>query len=599
MKSFFVTCVAVTALAVTTSFADDFEDAVAAVDSAEAANTPGMADENHFEYFDCWIERASFVIPKERDRIGAIRDETQICGCYTVREKGGYGWRGEDEPKKILRVWDVPKPRLLTCPKGSSCSQEMFVAQCMDHIRESGPVLTDFAKGGAMEGAIALMFEDGSATPFGEYINAHAGKTDSIGCFFNIHDRPDVAEQNDRRNPSLFRLKGLPKKLVPSAIARFTDFSDLRCLDKGVLTGFAGNGYVENIRHVDANGLIHGEETGYMNDPLYPKKQGPEWGKVFWTAKYKRGKRDGVAKFYRSSVYDRSDKEYYFRHLEVPYTQGFVNGTVRMYSDSNFLMAEIPMKRNAMHGRMTVFNPFKKKNLTLTFNANDLEGFVDFGDFGGVYHKGLPNGLITFWTVKDSCYQWMPGDTVCYTQRLTKKQWGSYKMGVFQGKMECANGEKGDKNLICPDLDSAMVAKMASDAAAALQTKEQASMDSSAVAKPVEEKVAIPEAAEPTKVDAKKARLEAEKARREAKAAEKAALKAEREAKKAEKARLAKEKKAEKARIAREKKAERARLAKEKREKAKAKKAAKKNAASQSNSASQSSAAPQSSEEAP
>ena len=475
MKRSFLKFAAVVPFIVSTVFADDFEDALASVDSAEAANTPGMYDINHFEYFDCWVEQSSLVVPRERNRLNLIRDDAKLCGCYIVREKGGFGWRANDEEKKIVKVWDIPKPRLLSCPKGSNCSMDIYVAQCMDHVKESALYLKDFAKGGSMEGVVALSFEDdGSATPFGEYVNQHIDQADSISCYFNLHDRPDVSEQKDRRDPSLFHISGLPKKLIPSATGRFTDFSDVRCLDKGVLTGFASNGYLENVRHVDANGLIHGEETGYMNDPNYPKRQGPEWGKVFWTSMFKRGKRDGVAKFYRSSVYDKSDSSYYFKFLEVPYTQGFVNGTTRMYSHKGFLMAEIPYKRSALHGRMLVHNPFKKKDLTLTFVANDLEGFVDFGEFGGVYHKGLPNGLVTFWTVKDSCYEWLPGEKVCYTERLAKKQWGRYKMGVFEGKMECADGQKGGVDLICPEIDSATVAKVLENAKNATKTEESA-----------------------------------------------------------------------------------------------------------------------------
>jgi hypothetical protein len=159
-----------------------------------------------------------------------------------------------------------------------------------------------------------------------------------------------------------------------------------------------------------------------------------------------------------------------------------------MFSDKGFVMAEIPYKRNAMHGRMTVYNPFKKKPVALTFNANSLEGFVDFGEFGGVFHKGLPNGVITFWTVKDTCYQWMPGETVCYSERITKKQWGTYKMGEFQGVMECADGTKGGKDLICPDLDSAAVKKIAINADIAVKEKERAKAE--ALMKDAEEDLA-------------------------------------------------------------------------------------------------------------
>ncbi len=598
MKSISLKIASALALTVSVAFADDFEDALASVDSAEAANMPGMYDINHFEYMDCWIEPATNIVPRERNRIGAIRDEAKVCGCYTVREKGGFGWRANDEGKKIVQVWNLPKPRLLTCPKGMTCSEEFFIEQCVDHIKQSVPMLSDYAKGGALEGAVALNFEDGEKTPFGEYVEANKATADSINCFINVHNRPDAAFDSDMRNPYLFHLSGMPRKLIPSAAGRFTDYSDVRCLNKGLLTGFATNGYVENVRHVDANGLLYGEEIGYMNDPTYPKKQGPEWGGILWKSNYRMGMREGISTFYRSSVldqkvYGRGDSSYYFKFLEVPYTQGYVNGMVRMYSDKGFVMADIPYKRNALHGRMTVYNPFKKKPVTLTFNANSLEGFVDFGEFGGVFHKGLPNGLVTFWTVKDTCYQWMPGESVCYSERITKKQWGTYQMGMFQGQMECADGQKGGKDLICPDLDSAAVKKIAINADIAVKEKERAK--AAEAMKDAEEDLAKTQAAADSAVasstdttstapkkdddeiaqaiergkkalaakleaqkalqEAEKALAEAKKAEREAEKAERAALKAERQAKKAEKARLAKEKREAKAKEMREKKA--------------------------------------------
>ena len=601
MKSSFVKFAAVVSFLVSATFADDFEDALAAVDSAEAANMPGMYDINHFEYLDCWVESATSIVPRERNRIGAIRDEAKVCGCYTIREKGGFGWRANDEGKKIVKVWDIPKPRLLTCPKGMSCSEEFFIEQCVDHIKQSVPMLADYAKGAPLEGAIALNFEDETKTPFGEYYETHKASADSINCFINVHNRPDASFDTDNRNPFLFHLSGMPRKLIPPAVGRFTDYSDVRCLDKGELTGFAANGYIENVRHVDANGLLYGEEIGYMNDPTYPKKQGPEWGAILWKSNYRMGMREGISTFYRSSVLDHKvygtgDSTYYFKFLEVPYTQGYVNGMAHMYSDKGFVMAEIPYKRNALHGRMTVLNPFKKKPVTLTFNANSLEGFVDFGEFGGVFHKGLPNGLITFWTVKDTCYQWMPGESVCYSERLTKKQWGTYKMGMFQGVMECADGQKGGKDLICPDLDSVAVKKLALNADIAVKEKERAKAaeamkdaeedlaktqavadsavasqtDSSASATPknedeVAKAIEMGKKALAAKLEAQKALQEAEKALAEAKKAEQEALKAERDALKAER----EAKKAEKRRLAQEKKAKQKAASKKKSKKKK------------------------------
>ena len=104
MKSSFVKFAFAALFFVSASFADDFEDALAAVDSAEAANMPGMYDINHFEYLDCWVESAANIVPRERNRISAIRDEAKVCGCYTVREKGGFGWRANDEGKKVQAV---------------------------------------------------------------------------------------------------------------------------------------------------------------------------------------------------------------------------------------------------------------------------------------------------------------------------------------------------------------------------------------------------------------------------------------------------------------------------------------------------------------
>ena len=187
----------------------------------------------------------------------------------------------------------------------------------------------------------------------------------------------------------------------------------------------------------------------------------------------------------------------------------------------------------------------------------------------------------------------MPGESVCYSERITKKQWGTYQMGMFQGQMECADGQKGGKDLICPDLDSAAVKKIAINADIAVKEKERAK--AAEAMKDAEEDLAKTQAAADSAVasstdttstapkkdddeiaqaiergkkalaakleaqkalqEAEKALAEAKKAEREAEKAERAALKAERQAKKAEKARLAKEKREAKAKEMREKKA--------------------------------------------
>ncbi|MCQ2096334.1 MAG: hypothetical protein MJY87_00120 [Fibrobacter sp.] len=493
-----------------------------------AVSSTFAAADGYLEYFDCWLEKSSSIEPSERARIGA-GDNANVCGCFKVREKGGWKWRG-DEPKQITKVWNIPKPKVTPC-SGNSCDDAGAIQQCVDYIQSSNVSLADFKTGRALDGAVAFTYEnDGwSNTPFGDYYEQRKDRADAIDCFFNIHGRPD-ADPDDKNHPENFTFSGMPKKLVPSAVGRFTDFSDVRCLDKNELTGFAFNGYRENLRHVDEKGLLQGEEIGYMNDPTYPVKQADKWGKVAWTANHKNGMREGVATFYKSSVMDNSNKTYYFKHLEVPFKQGFRDGTVRMLAENGFVMAEIPQKRNGIHGRMTVNNPFKKKKVTLTFNANQLEGFVDFGDFGGVYHQGLPNGLITFWAVKDTCYQWMQGESVCYTERLRKTQWGTYKMGKFKGVMECWNGMKGDAKLVCPELpaDSIKYTPAGRDSIARLDSLAAAG-DTAAIAliragkiKEQKEKVALArEKAAKSREAANQADLIAKQAEEEAAQAEK------------------------------------------------------------------------------
>lgn len=424
------------------------------------------SDATHFEYFDCWMEKGSALTSAEKTRLKAT-DDSGVCGCFKVRENGGFGWRGE-EPKQIVKVYDLPKPHVTNCADGS-CLKGKALDLCMDNIRQTAFALSEFVDGHPLEGAVPLVFDEGwDMTPFGEYFNKRKERAREITCFFNVHARPDMPNEDDWKNSGIFHLKGLPKKLLPETIARFTDYSDVRCLDGDELTGYAYNGYKENVRHVDSTGLLQGQEVGFLNDPTYPIKQGDEWGKVAWTAQYKNGMKDGVAEFFKSSLQDKSEKPYYFKHLEVPYKQGYVDGSVRMLSDKGFVMAELSAKRGGLHGRTTVFNPFKKKNLAITFNANNLDGFVDFGDFGGVFKDGLPNGMITFWSVKDSCYEWMPGASVCYTERVRKKQWGAYNMGMPKGTMECWNGKKGKVDMDCPDpvqdslsRDPQQIAKMA------------------------------------------------------------------------------------------------------------------------------------------
>jgi len=481
------------------------------------------AGEAPSEYFDCWLEKPSNIIPSERTRIGADKKDVNVCGCYRVSEKAG-------TPKQVTKVFSIPKPRVTDC-SGESCSNEMAMKQCIDYVQSATATLRDFGMGHRMEGSIATSFDgDGwQATPFGEYYEKNAEKADDISCFFNIHERPNAPVDN-RLHPENFAFSGMPKKMVPSALGRFTDYSDIRCLDNGELTGFSFNGYKENLRHVDKEGRLQGEEIGYLNDPSYPKQQDSKWGQVIWTSNHKNGMREGKSYFYKSSVQDGSDKNYYFKHLEVPYKQNFKDGMAHIIADNGFVMADVPLKRDGIHGRMTVNNPFKKKKITLTFNANQLEGFVDFGDFGGVYHNGLPNGLFTFWAIKDTCYQWMPGETVCHTERIRKTQWGSYKMGKFSGKMECWDGTKGGVDLLCPELPAdSLIPASVRDSIAKLDSAATKG-DSAAMAAVKEGKIKeMKEKAEQIRANAAKAREAAMKAELAAKQAEEEAAKAEAE----------------------------------------------------------------------
>lgn len=490
--------------------------------AALVASSNIFAADGTSEYFDCWLEKASSIVPSERSRIGADKGEASVCGCYSVRENG-------NEPRQITKVWNIPKPRVNPCA-GEACYNETAMQQCVDYVQSATATLKDFASGHLMEGSIAMSFEnDGwTTTPFGEYYEQRLSKAKEIDCFFNIHERPNAAPDN-RSHPENFSFSGMPKKMIPSAAGSFRDFSDIRCLDNGELTGFSFNGYKENVRHVDKDGLLQGEEIGYMNDPTYPRQQDSKWGQVLWTSNHKNGMREGKSYFYKSSVMDGSDKNYYFKHLEVPYKQGFKDGMAHMYAENGFLMADIPLKRDGIHGRMTVNNPFKKKKITLTFKANQLEGFVDFGDFGGVYHKGLPNGLITFWAVKDTCYEWMQGQSVCYTERIRKTQWGTYKMGKFTGNMECWDGTKGGVDLVCPELpaDSIKFTPSAKDSIARLDSAAAAG-DTVALAIIKAGKIAE------LKEKVEQARSHAVKAREAAKLAEEAAKQAEAEAAAAE-----------------------------------------------------------------
>ncbi|MCF0225241.1 MAG: hypothetical protein HUK20_13315 [Fibrobacter sp.] len=495
-------------------------------------------------YLDCWLKPSSEFNSLEKFRLN-LKDDQAVCGCFEIRETD----------KQVTRVWDLPKHRVVDCA-GGSCINNGQMGHCMDHVREQVIKLSDFLKDGPMQGAVNMNYGDeNSPTPFGEYYNQRKERAKDVDCFVNVHARPGVDDKADWRSPYIFSLSGLPRILIPEAIGRTPDYSDVRCLDNNVLTGFAHTGVVENVRHIDEEGNITGEEIGYLNDPKYPLKQDSKWGQILWKATYKRGLRDGITTIYKSSLQDGSNQEYYFKHLEVNYKQGFVDGMSKMYSDKGFLMADIPFRRGNIYGRMTIYNPFKKKNLPLNFVAGKLEGFNDLADFGGVFHEGLPNGLITYWTVKDSCYEWMPGAGICYSERQLRKQWGAYKMGIFQGTMECSNGVKGDYHIVCPepvppDSSNALVPSPAPAPAVAEESQPAAAPvapPAPVVVKSVDEPETPPvpqkseaqilrEKAKEAKERALKARLEAQQAAEQAKLAEREAMKALQEAEEAEEA---------------------------------------------------------------
>ena len=83
MKSFVLKFVVSVAFLTPVVFADDFEDAIAVVDSLDAANAPGMYDVNHFEYLDCWLEEApewGGILWKSNHKMG-MREGVWLLYC--------------------------------------------------------------------------------------------------------------------------------------------------------------------------------------------------------------------------------------------------------------------------------------------------------------------------------------------------------------------------------------------------------------------------------------------------------------------------------------------------------------------------------------
>lgn len=443
-----------------------------------AASSFALADDAKIQYFDCWMENIDKIDSSELKRLNIqpkqFSNSTWLCGCYSVEERGGYGWRYGDGSPKITKIWDLPKFDLYSC-RTRSCTEgngefNDNLDQCVSYLNSTGFNLSNFDEGKSLNKAIAQKFaDDGSLTDFGHYFKNRMDRLDKIPCFFQYHGRPDAAKFADWDRKGVFSISGLPPKFLPAAIGRFTDYSDVRCKDGLEWTGFASNGYIENIMHVDSTGKFHGTETGFGNDPRFPVRQSSEFGRVLWTAEYRHGKKNGSAKFFRYSAVENvecadsnsanSKNSYYFMHLDVPYRNGVIYGTVNMFSNKGALLAEIPYKNNVLEGRVTVHNPFDKKVATAVFRNGQLYGPNDFGYFFANYKDGLLNGKKIEFNYKEKCYEWIPANCLdadstrsnimCRIEKAGKKKWGTYKDGELQGMIECANGIKGTGNIDC------------------------------------------------------------------------------------------------------------------------------------------------------
>lgn len=435
--------------------------------SALAYETPGKP------YFDCWMENIGHVASSEISRLGIkTYGDAWICGCYNVEEAYGEDWNEGEIISKVTKIWDLPEVEVYPCRSkecdNNSDAYSKNLDLCVDHLNSSGFTLADFAEGKKVHGAVAQTFaDDGSLTPFGKYFEERKDRLKDISCFFQYHERPDAPRLSDWSRKGVFSISGFPGKLLPETIGRFTDYSDLRCKDKDVWTGFLVNGYIENVMGVDELGKFHGTETAYGNDPRLPVRQGAEFGKVLWTAEYKHGLKQGVAKFYRYSALDNINvedksklKDYYFVHLEVPYRLGLISGNVNIFTDKGFLVAQIPYRNNVVTGRASIHYPFDKRHATLVFKNGELHGPNDLGYYFATYREGALHGSVIYFNVKETCYEWIPANgiegpdksrsnKVCRIEKKGKYKWGTYKDGVLQGVIECSNGVMGNENIDC------------------------------------------------------------------------------------------------------------------------------------------------------
>ncbi len=481
-----------------------------------AASVFASAEDKVTRYFDCWMENVGRVDAAELERLGVKTfGEAWLCGCFNIEEKEADEW-GEGGVK-VTKVWDLPQFEVMKC-KGKKCGEdsEEFnrnLDLCVDHLNSSGFTLADFGEGKKVHDAVAQKFKDNKKpTAFGTYFEERKNRLDSISCFFQYHERPDAPRMLDWNRPGVFSISGLPEKLLPDAIGRFYDYSDVRCKDGNKWSGFLVNGYLENEMGVDSEGKFHGREVGYGNDPNLPMRQGKEFGKVLFTTEYVHGNKTGVSRFYRYSAIDnlsvkdpkalKKMQPYYFLHLEVPYKMGAIHGMVNMFSQKGFLMAEIPYWDNEIHGRVTVHYPFVqdkkaieksdkrelkrisklpgkkrqqamenfekmkaerdkiKEKLNIDFKKGQLNGPVDLGYSFGNYREGKLEGKYMTFDVTERCYEWIPvngiegtdpsrSNMACLIEKGEKKSWGTFHNGELQGLMECANGIKGKENVDC------------------------------------------------------------------------------------------------------------------------------------------------------
>ena len=96
-----------------------------------SAPTIGFSQSNQFEYFDCWMENINRIDLGEQIRLNIepkkFAGSTWLCGCYTVREKGGFGFT----------------PEILCMKNGFDASYSGMALICLDALTELGLLIRD------------------------------------------------------------------------------------------------------------------------------------------------------------------------------------------------------------------------------------------------------------------------------------------------------------------------------------------------------------------------------------------------------------------------------------------------------------------------